>query len=163
MYDECMLKINILAVGSIKESYIKLGIEEYQKRLSRFVDVTILEFPETAVKTPHEEDIKKALKVDGAPLKKAIPQGAYVIILDRQGQVFNNETLAKRIDTLQQKNSQLVLIIGGSHGVDESIVALAKEKWSFSSLTFPHQLFRLFLLEQLYRSMTILKGHPYHK
>ena len=158
-----MLKINILAVGSIKESYIKLGIEEYQKRLSRFVDLTILELPEAAVKTPHEEDIKKALKVDGAQLKKAIPQGAYVIILDRQGQVFNNETLAKRIDTLQQKNSQLVLIIGGSHGIDESIVALSKEKWSFSALTFPHQLFRLFLLEQLYRSMTILKGHPYHK
>jgi 23S rRNA (pseudouridine1915-N3)-methyltransferase len=158
-----MLKINILAIGSIKESYIKLGIEEYQKRLSRFVDLTILELPEAAVKTPHEEDIKKALKVDGAQLKKAIPQGAYVIILDRQGQVFNNETLAKRIDTLQQKNSQLVLIIGGSHGIDESIVALSKEKWSFSALTFPHQLFRLFLLEQLYRSMTILKGHPYHK
>jgi 23S rRNA (pseudouridine1915-N3)-methyltransferase len=92
-----------------------------------------------------------------------MPQGAYVIILDRQGQVFNNETLAKKIDTLQQKNSQLVLIIGGSHGIDESIVALAKEKWSFSALTFPHQLFRLLLLEQLYRSMTILKGHPYHK
>jgi 23S rRNA (pseudouridine1915-N3)-methyltransferase len=158
-----MLKINILAVGSIKESYIKLGIEEYQKRLSRFVDVTILELPEAAIKTPNEENIKKALKVDGVHLRKAIPQGAYVIILDREGQVFNNETLAKRIDTLQQKNSQLVLIIGGSHGIDESIVALSKEKWSFSALTFPHQLFRLFLLEQLYRSMTILKGHPYHK
>jgi 23S rRNA (pseudouridine1915-N3)-methyltransferase len=86
-----------------------------------------------------------------------------VIILDRQGQSFHSESLAKRLDTLQQKNSQLVLIIGGSHGVDESIVALAKEKWSFSALTFPHQLFRLLLLEQLYRGMTILKGHPYHK
>jgi 23S rRNA (pseudouridine1915-N3)-methyltransferase len=158
-----MLKINILAIGSIKESYIKLGIEEYQKRLSRFVELTILELPETPVKTPNKEDIKKALQVDGVHLKKVIPQGAYVIILDRQGQSFNNETLAKRIDVLQQKNSQLVLIIGGSHGVDESIVALAKEKWSFSALTFPHQLFRLLLLEQLYRSMTILKGHPYHK
>jgi 23S rRNA (pseudouridine1915-N3)-methyltransferase len=158
-----MLKINILAIGSIKESYIKLGIDEYQKRLSRFVDLTILELPETPVKTPNEEDIKKALQVDGVHLKKVIPQGAYVIILDRQGQSFNSETLAKRIDVLQQKNSQLVLIIGGSHGIDESIVALSKEKWSFSALTFPHQLFRLFLLEQVYRSMTILKGHPYHK
>jgi 23S rRNA (pseudouridine1915-N3)-methyltransferase len=158
-----MLKINILAIGSIKESYIKLGIDEYQKRLSRFVDLTILELPETPLKTPNKEDIKKALQVDGVHLKKVIPQGAYVIILDRQGQVFTNEALANRIDTLQQKNSQLVLIIGGSHGVDESIVALAKEKWSFSALTFPHQLFRLFLLEQIYRSMTILKGHPYHK
>jgi 23S rRNA (pseudouridine1915-N3)-methyltransferase len=158
-----MLKINILAIGSIKESYIKLGIDEYQKRLSRFVDLTILELPETPVKTQNEEEIKKALKLDGVYLKKAIPQGAYVIILDRQGQSFNNETLANRIDVLQQKNSQLVLIIGGSHGLDESIVALAKEKWSFSALTFPHQLFRLFLLEQIYRSMTILKGHPYHK
>ena len=158
-----MLKINILAIGSIKESYIKLGIEDYQKRLSRFVDLSIAEVSEAVSKTSNQEDIKKALQVDASHLKKAIPQGAYVIILDRQGQPFQSEALAKRIDTLQQKNSQLVLIIGGSHGVDESIVALAKEKWSFSALTFPHQLFRLFLLEQIYRSMTILKGHPYHK
>jgi 23S rRNA (pseudouridine1915-N3)-methyltransferase len=158
-----MLKINILAIGSIKESYIKLGIEDYQKRLSRFVDLSIAEVSEAVSKTSNQEDIKKALQVDASHLKKLIPQGSYVIILDRQGQPFQSEALAKRIDTLQQKNSQLVLIIGGSHGVDESIVALAKEKWSFSALTFPHQLFRLFLLEQIYRSMTILKGHPYHK
>jgi 23S rRNA (pseudouridine1915-N3)-methyltransferase len=158
-----MLKINILAIGSIKESYIKLGIEDYQKRLSRFVDLSIAEVSEAVSKTSNQEDIKKALQVDASHLKKLIPQGSYVIILDRQGQPFQSEALAKRIDTLQQKNSQLVLIIGGSHGIDESIVALSKEKWSFSALTFPHQLFRLFLLEQLYRSMTILKGHPYHK
>jgi 23S rRNA (pseudouridine1915-N3)-methyltransferase len=158
-----MLKINILAIGSIKESYIKLGIEDYQKRLSRFVDLSIAEVSEAVSKTSNQEDIKKALQVDASHLKKLIPQGSYVIILDRQGQPFQSEALAKRIDTLQQKNSQLVLIIGGSHGIDESIVALAKEKWSFSALTFPHQLFRLFLLEQIYRSMTILKGHPYHK
>ena len=158
-----MLKINILAIGSIKESYIKLGIEEYQKRLSRFVDLTITEVPEAVSKTSNEEDIKKALQVDAVHLKKVIPQGAYVIMLDRQGQSFHSEALAKRLDTLQQKSSQLTLIIGASHGLDESVLQLAKEKWSFSALTFPHQLFRLLLLEQLYRSMTILKGHPYHK
>ncbi len=158
-----MLKITILAIGSIKESYIKLGIEEYQKRLSRFVDLTLTEVPETVAKTSNDEDIKKALLVDAINLKKAIPQGSYVIILDRQGQSFHSEALAKRFDLLQQKSSQWVLIIGASHGLDESILQLAKEKWSFSSLTFPHQLFRLLLLEQLYRSMTILKGHPYHK
>ena len=158
-----MLKINLLAIGSIKESYIKLGIEEYQKRLSRFVDLTITEVPEAVGKTSTEEDIKKALQLDAARLKKIIPQGSYVIILDRQGQFFNSEALAKRLDTLQQKSSQLTLIIGASHGFDDSLIQLAKEKWSFSALTFPHQLFRLLLLEQIYRSMTILKGHPYHK
>lgn len=158
-----MLKINIFTIGSIKESYIKLGIDEYQKRLSRFVDLTITEVPEAVAKTSNEEDIKKALQVDAVHLKKAIPQGSYVIMLDRQGQSFHSEALAKRLDTLQQKSSQLTLIIGASHGLDESVVQLAKEKWSFSALTFPHQLFRLLLLEQLYRSMTILKGHPYHK
>ena len=158
-----MLKINILAIGSIKESYIKLGIEEYQKRLSRFVDLTITEVPEAVSKTSSEEDIKKALQVDAVHLKKVIPQGSYVIMLDRQGQSFHSEALAKRLDTLQEKSSQLTLIIGASHGLDESVLQLAKEKWSFSALTFPHQLFRLLLLEQLYRSMTILKGHPYHK
>lgn len=158
-----MLKINIFTIGSIKESYIKLGIDEYQKRLSRFVDLTITEVPEAVAKTSNEEDIKKALIIDASLLKKAIPQGSYVIVLDRQGQTFKSEALAKRLDTLQQKSSQLTLIIGASHGLDESVVQLAKEKWSFSALTFPHQLFRLLLLEQLYRSMTILKGHPYHK
>ena len=158
-----MLKINILAIGSIKESYIKLGIEEYQKRLSRFVDLTITEVPEAVSKTSNEEDIKKALQVDAIYLKKLIPQGSYVIVLDRQGQSFHSEALAKRLDTLQQKSGQITLIIGASHGLDESVLQLAKEKWSFSALTFPHQLFRLLLLEQLYRSMTILKGHPYHK
>lgn len=158
-----MLKINILAIGSIKESYIKLGIEEYQKRLSRFVDLTITEVPEHVAKTSKEEDIKKALNADAINLKKAIPQSSYMIILDRQGQSFHSEALAKRLDTLQQKSSQLTLIIGASHGLDESVLQLAKETWSFSTLTFPHQLFRLLLLEQLYRSMTILNGHPYHK
>ena len=158
-----MLKINILAIGSIKESYIKLGIEEYQKRLSRFVDLTITEVPEAVSKTSNEEDIKKALQVDAIYLKKLIPQGSYVVVLDRQGQSFHSEALAKRLDTIQQKSGQITLIIGASHGIEESILQLAKEKWSFSSLTFPHQLFRLLLLEQLYRSMTILKGHPYHK
>ena len=158
-----MLKITILAIGSIKESYVKLGIEEYQKRLSRFVDLTLTEVPETVAKTSNDEDIKKALLVDAINLKKAIPQGSYVIILDRQGQSFHSEALAKRFDLLQQKSSQWVFIIGASHGLDESILRLANEKWSFSALTFPHQLFRLLLLEQIYRSMTILKGHPYHK
>lgn len=158
-----MLKLNILAIGSIKESYVKLGIEEYQKRLSRFVDLTITEVPEAVAKTSNEEDIKKALQVDAVQLIKVIPQGSYVIMLDRQGQSFHSEALAKRIDTIQQKSGQITLIIGASHGLDQSILSLAKEKWSFSSLTFPHQLFRLLLLEQLYRSMTILKGHPYHK
>ena len=158
-----MLKINILAIGSIKESYIKLGIEDYQKRLSRFVDLTIAEVPEAVSKTSNEEDIKKALRVDASHLKKLIPQGSYVILLDRQGQPFQSEALAKRFDTLQQKSGQITLIIGASHGLDDSVIQLAKEKWSFSALTFPHQLFRLFLLEQIYRSMTILKGHPYHK
>jgi 23S rRNA (pseudouridine1915-N3)-methyltransferase len=158
-----MLKINILAIGSIKESYIKLGIEDYQKRLSRFVDLIITEVPEAVSKTSNEEDIKKALQVDASHLKKLIPQGSYVIILDRQGKPFQSEALAKRFDTLQQKSGQITLIIGASHGLDDSVIQLAKEKWSFSALTFPHQLFRLFLLEQIYRSMTILKGHPYHK
>jgi len=158
-----MLKINILAIGSIKESYIKLGIEEYQKRLSRFVDLTITEVPEAVSKTSNEEDIKKALQIDAIHSKKVIAQGSYVIVLDRQGQSFHSEALAKRLDTIQQKSGQITLIIGASHGIEESILQLAKEKWSFSSLTFPHQLFRLLLLEQLYRSMTILKGHPYHK
>lgn len=158
-----MLKINILAIGSIKESYIKLGIEEYKKRLSALIDLTITEVPESVARTLKEEDINKALYLDASALKKLISRGSYVVILDRQGQTFTSESLAKRIDAIQQKSGQITLVIGASHGLDPSIHSLANEKWSFSALTFPHQLFRLLLLEQLYRSMTILKGHPYHK
>jgi 23S rRNA (pseudouridine1915-N3)-methyltransferase len=158
-----MLKIKIIAVGSIKEPYIKLGIQEFEKRLSRFVQLSMLEVPESVAKQDHPDLIKKALEIDANLIKQAIPDQSYVVVMDIRGKSLTSLDLAQQIESIQQKSGQLVLIIGGSNGLDDSIRNIAKEKWSFSQLTFPHQLFRLMLLEQLYRSMTILKGHPYHK
>lgn len=163
LYDYLMLKIKLIAVGSIKENYLKLGIQEFEKRLERFVQLTTIEIPESVPKQDHPDAIKKALELDAKLIKEAIPNQAYVVVMDIQGKTFSSSELAKQIDLIQQKSSQFVFIIGSSNGLDDAIRNLAKEKWSFSPLTFPHQLFRLMLLEQLYRSMTILKGHPYHK
>lgn len=158
-----MLKIKLITVGTIKESYLKAGIQEFEKRLERFVQLTTIEIPESISKQDHPDSVLKALEMDAKLIKQAIPSQSYVIALDIQGKTFKSQELAKQIDTIQQKNSLIVFIIGGSNGLDDSIRNLAKEKWSFSPLTFPHQLFRLIFLEQIYRSMTILKGHPYHK
>ncbi len=163
LYDVSMLKVKIIAIGSIKEPYLKLGIQEFEKRLSRFVQLSILEVPECVAKQEHADLIKKALEVDANLIKQAIPDQAYVVVMDIGGKSLTSQSLARQIESIQQKTGQLIIIIGGSNGLDDSIRNIAKEKWSFSQLTFPHQLFRLMLLEQLYRSMTILKGHPYHK
>lgn len=163
LYDNDMLKIKLITVGTIKEPYLKAGIQEFEKRLERFVQLTTIEIPESISKQDHPDSVIKALEIDAKLIKEAIPSQSYVIALDIQGKTFKSQELAKQIDSIQQKNSLIVFIIGGSNGLDDSIRNLAKEKWSFSPLTFPHQLFRLILLEQIYRSMTILKGHPYHK
>ena len=163
LYDNVMLKIKLIVVGAIKEPYLKLGIQEYEKRLGRFVQLSTIEIPESISKQDHQDAIKKSLENDAKMIKQAIPEQAYVVVLDLQGKPFTSQSLAKQLETIQQKNSQIVLIIGGSNGLDDSIKHIAKERWSFSQLTFPHQLFRLMLLEQLYRGMTILEGHPYHK
>ncbi|MFZ9139600.1 MAG: 23S rRNA (pseudouridine(1915)-N(3))-methyltransferase RlmH [Bacilli bacterium] len=158
-----MLKIKLITVGTIKEPYLKAGIQEFEKRLERFVQLTTIEIPESISKQDHSDSVIKALEIDAKLIKQAIPSQSYVIALDIQGKTFKSQELAKQIDSIQQKNSHIVFIIGGSNGLDDSIRNLAKEMWSFSPLTFPHQLFRLIFLEQIYRSMTILKGHPYHK
>jgi len=163
LYDIVMLKITLITVGTLKEPYLKAGVQEFEKRLERFVQLNTIEIPESIGKQDHQDSIKKALEMDAKLIKEVISSHSYVIALDIQGKTFKSQELAKQIDTIQQKNSHIVFIIGGSNGLDDSIRNLAKEKWSFSQLTFPHQLFRLILLEQIYRSMTILKGHPYHK
>jgi 23S rRNA (pseudouridine1915-N3)-methyltransferase len=159
-----MFNLNIIAVGNIKESYLKLGIEEFMKRLSSYIHLSIREIDEAQVKIPsHETLIEKALMVDANKIIQLIPKQTYLVVMDLNGQMMKSENLAKKIEQIQNHSGSLTMIIGGSHGLHPSIKKIAKESWSFSSLTFPHQLFRLLLLEQIYRSMTILKGHPYHK
>jgi 23S rRNA (pseudouridine1915-N3)-methyltransferase len=159
-----MFTITILAFGSIKEPYLISGIAEYSKRLNRFVKLKITELTEQG--TPieaSEAQIQTHLSLDANKVLLALPKQAYVVSLDRSGQTLTSESLSQKLVSLKLRTSHLVLLIGGSHGLHASLDAFIKEKWSFSTLTFPHQLFRLMLLEQLYRAFMIADGRPYHK
>jgi 23S rRNA (pseudouridine1915-N3)-methyltransferase len=159
-----MLSIMIVAIGTIKESYLLDGVTEFKKRLSRYVNLDILEIPESPLMVhASESEIDKALDRDAKTIMQNLPKKSYVVALDIQGKMMTSEALATKLDTLMNQTPAITLLLGGSHGLHLSLNPWIKEKWSFSTLTFPHQLFRLMLLEQLYRSMTILKGHPYHK
>lgn len=160
-----MLQIKILAVGKIKENYLKDGIKEYAKRLGAYAKLDILEVddepcPDKA--SPAEE--KKIRQKEGERLLKVLSKQDYVILLDRQGKELSSPELAVFLEKKALAGqSSLVFIIGGSLGADEDVQKRADYRWSFSKLTFPHQLIRLVLVEQIYRAFKINKNEPYHK
>ena len=153
-----MLTVTLYALGTIKEPYLQLGIQEFLKRLKPFANINIIEIKESSSDQP-----TIALKEEAERLEKALPKDGYRVVFAIEGIMFNSSQLAQHIDKIQQIHSHVIFIIGGSHGVAESVKKNAHALWSFSSLTFPHQLFRLLVLEQLYRGMSILAHHPYHK
>lgn len=159
------MNIRIICVGKIKEKYLVQGIDEYMKRLSRYAKVEFAEVederaPETL--SPAEELMVK--EKEAARISKSIRRGSFVIALAIEGQSFSSEAFARRLDALALTGqSQVDFIIGGSLGLDASILRQADLLLSFSSFTFPHQLMRLILVEQIYRAFKILKGETYHK
>jgi len=156
-----MLKINLIVMGDIKEKYFKDAISEYQKRLTRFAEVKIIELKENAPKNNSNGEILNCLKKDAEEIKKHIK--GYPICLDVKGKLISSEDMAKKISSLSLTSSEISFIIGASNGIDEEIKNLCKEKISFSPMTFPHQLMRVIFLEQLYRAFTILNNIAYHK
>jgi 23S rRNA (pseudouridine1915-N3)-methyltransferase len=159
------MKITLLTVGKIKEKYFTGAIEEYAKRLSRYCKLEIIEVADE--KTPDnaseaEEDIIR--KKEAQRLLKYIPEHSYVIALAIDGNMLDSVMLSKKIEQLGIRGiSQIVLIIGGSLGLDTDILDRADYQLSFSKMTFPHQLMRVILLEQIYRSYRIMNHEPYHK
>lgn len=151
-----MLKINILCVGSIKEKFFNEAIEEYLKRLKRFASVTITEVSEQSLL----EGNKKVETESELLLSKL---NGYSILLDRASQELSSEELAKNIETLSSSTSTMTFVIGGSNGVSEKLKSRVEKTISFGKITFPHQLFRVVLLEQIYRAFTIINKLPYHK
>ncbi|EGG91602.1 hypothetical protein HMPREF0491_00268 [Lachnospiraceae oral taxon 107 str. F0167] len=158
------MNINIVAVGSIKEKFFKDAVSEYAKRLSRYVKLNIIEVKDE--KTPamasalEEEKIKE---VESERILSKLPN-SYVVALTIDGKKYSSEELAKRMekyDILSKGN--LSFIIGGSLGLHKSVIDRADEKLSFSEMTFPHQLMRVILLEQIYRAYRIRNNEPYHK
>lgn len=159
------MKITILTVGKIKEKYFTAAIAEYTKRLSRYCNLEVIEVADE--KTPdnaseHEEDLIRVK--EGDRLKKYIKNGAYIISLAIQGKQTTSEGFAEKIHNLGLKGeSHIIFIIGGSIGIDQNILNNSDELLSFSKMTFPHQLMRVVLLEQIYRAYRIINGEPYHK
>lgn len=157
------MKIKIIAVGKIKEDYLRDAINEYKKRLKKFCDMEILEIAESVAKTENEANIKKVLSVEGKEILKSIASD-YVIALDINGKEYTTLELAKKFNEIKVSGkSEITFIIGGSYGLDDEVKKKADFKLSFSKLTFPHQLFRVILLEQIYRIFKIENNEPYHK
>lgn len=160
-----MQRIRIICVGKIKEKYFVMAVAEYQKRLSKYCRLELIELPDE--KTP---DGASELMMDGIRKKeadrilKSIGEEDYVIALEIQGKMLDSVELAQNIQKLAVNGkSSLAFIIGGSLGLHENVCRRAQEHLSFSKMTFPHQLMRVILLEQIYRSYRILCGEPYHK
>lgn len=159
------MKITVLAVGRIKEKYWRDALEEYAKRLSRYARVDMVEVedeptPENA--SPRDEERIKDR--EGERLLLKLPRDAYVIPLAIEGKQQDSPAMARRIAALGlEGKSHLCFIIGGSLGLARNVMERGQEIWSFSPLTFPHQLMRVILLEQIYRSFRINRGEPYHK
>ena len=150
--------IRIICVGSIKEKYFKEAIKEYSKRLSKYTKLEIIELKDYSI-----YEIDKCLKLEEEEILKTIKEKDYVITLEIEGNELSSVDLANKIDITLQNNSNIDFIIGGSFGLSDNIKNLANYKLSFSKMTFPHQLFRIILLEQIYRGFKILNNETYHK
>ena len=159
------MKITIIAVGKIKEKYIKQGIKEFKKRLSNYTKLNIIEIPdEKAPENLSEKEMEIVKDTEGENILKKLDNYSYVIALDKDGDQLSSIDFANKIKKLTvQGNSSFTFIIGGSLGLSDEVLKKSNLKLSFSKMTFPHQLFRLILLEQVYRTFRINRGEPYHK
>lgn len=159
------MRISIISVGKVKEKFYRDAIEEFSKRLSRYCKLDIIEVADE--KTPDnasDVEIRQIKDKEGERIIKHIKDDAYVICLCIDGKQLDSEELANKINTLGiQGTSHICLIIGGSLGLSDNVIKLADYKLSFSKMTFPHQLMRVILLEQVYRAYRIINQEPYHK
>lgn len=158
------MQFKIVAVGKAREPFIQAGAEEYLKRLrpyGRFAVAELADEPLPARLTPGQE--KKILAAEGARIREALRDGDFVVCLDRQGKALSSEEFAAFLDELAGRGrSSVAFVIGGTIGLDPALLKEAGMSLSLSKMTLPHQLARLFLLEQLYRAFKIRRGEPYH-
>jgi 23S rRNA (pseudouridine1915-N3)-methyltransferase len=159
------LKITILCVGKIKEKFYRDAIAEYQKRLSRYCNLEIIEVADEKTPEHASETMADQIKAKEAErMEKYLKEGAHICALAIEGTQLDSVELSEKIDRLGTSGtSHIIFIIGGSLGLSEQILKRAHWKLSFSRMTFPHQLMRVILLEQIYRSYRIRNGEPYHK
>lgn len=159
------MNITVIALGKLKEDYLRDATEEYAKRLSAYGKLDIFELtPVRLSENPSQNEIASALHKEAEEIKKKIPNNAFVFTLCVEGKQLSSEELSQKLDTVAQSGkSNIVFIIGSSYGLDESVKALSDARLSFSKMTFPHQLMRVMLLEQIYRAFQISNNGKYHK
>lgn len=160
-----MMNINIIAVGKLKEKYFREAIDEYSKRLSKYCKLEIIEVSDEKAPDNYSKAEEEMVKIkEGQEILKHIKADTYVIALEIMGRMLSSEGLADFIDNLGIRGkSSIAFIIGGSLGLSQEVIKRADYHLSFSPMTFPHQLMRVILLEQIYRGFRIVKGEPYHK
>ena len=159
------MKIKVVTVGKLKEKYLKDGIAEYSKRITRFAKLEMIELADE--KTPDkasESENQKILEIEGQRILSKVGDRDFVIVLAIEGKTFSSEEFSKQLEEASIKGfSTLTFIIGGSLGLAQDVKKRSNLSVSFGRLTLPHQLMRLVLVEQIYRSFTIQQGSPYHK
>lgn len=159
-----MVHITLIVVGKLKERFWTDACNEYIKRLGAFCKIQEIEVEESRLpQNPKAAQIDQALKVEGENILAKIPPKAKVIALCIEGEMLSSETFSTQLSRLCNETSDIALIIGGSHGLSEAVKKIAVRRLSISPMTFPHQLCRVLLLEQLYRGFSIQAGNKYHK
>ena len=159
-----MLHINIVCIGKVKEQYLKDAINEYSKRLSKYCDLNIIELPDKKIPDKTNASINLQIKnSESNEIISHLPKDCYNISLDLKGKQFSSEEFANKISEIQFYNSSINFIIGGSLGFNDDVRRICNESICFSKMTFPHQLIRVFLLEQIFRAFKINNNETYHK
>ena len=158
------MKIRIVAVGKLKEKYLREGVAEYEKRLAPFASVEILETREEYMaENPSEAQRQQTLAKEGERLLRLVPERSFLIVLDVKGKLLSSEALAKELASLAlQGQSDITFLIGGAFGLSPAVRERADLRISFSPMTFTHQMVRLLLYEQIYRAFKINRGEKYH-
>jgi 23S rRNA (pseudouridine1915-N3)-methyltransferase len=155
------MRIHLLAIGDKMPAWVTAGFEEYARRLPRECSLLLRELPlATRGKTG---DPLKWKREEAELIRAALPKGAYVIALDVLGKAWDTAELSRRMGSWMQEYSDVVLLVGGPDGLDETLLNAAHIRWSLSPLTFPHPLVRIVLAEQVYRAWSLLNNHPYHR
>lgn len=159
-----MLNINIICIGKIKEKYLKDAIDEYRKRLSKYCKLLITELPDEKIPDKLYPSLEQAIKEKECNnIINHIKKDSFIIALDLKGKEFTSEDFSKKLEDISMQNSNITFIIGGSLGLTDYLLNLGNLKICFSKMTFPHQLIRVFLLEQIFRAFKIQNNETYHR
>lgn len=159
-----MINVTVIAVGKLKESYLRDGCAEYVKRLGAYSKINVVEIEEERIcDSPFQTQINCVINKEGERILKKIPKNSAVIPLCIEGKEYSSPEFSSLIQKISLENSSICFVIGGSFGLSEDVKKLGKVKLSFGKMTLPHQLARMVLLEQVYRAFSILNNSKYHK